>query len=187
VSQHGDLELCLGRHALVRPKQTEGAAQEEVEGRGESGSRRGIVADRTVVPARRQRSRFWTPRGGSSRNQRQSRPAHSGRSRWQSLFARLRHLGQKECRRATERTTWLNIEFFEVKHQVAGGTLPHRTHQLARCSWIGPWSPFSSTEPTSTNRTVEVRVARITVSVTSTSPGPACAAILAAALTVRPK
>jgi len=38
VSQHGDLEFRLSRRALVRPKQAEDAAQEEVEKGGDHGA-----------------------------------------------------------------------------------------------------------------------------------------------------
>jgi hypothetical protein len=47
VSQHRDLKLCLGRHAVVRTDQTEDPAEKEVE---ERAPWRGILADRTADP-----------------------------------------------------------------------------------------------------------------------------------------
>jgi hypothetical protein len=38
VSQHGDLEFRLGRHAVVRTDQTEDPAQEEIEERADHGA-----------------------------------------------------------------------------------------------------------------------------------------------------
>ena len=50
VAEHHDLDLRLGRHAILRSEQAQEAVQEEI--KGVSGSRRGIVTDQVPSPHR---------------------------------------------------------------------------------------------------------------------------------------
>ena len=59
LSQDGDLELRLGRHALVGPEQAEDAADDEVEDGPDHG---GALSEGGPASGCGRRSGFWTPR-----------------------------------------------------------------------------------------------------------------------------